>query len=105
MLLPDAIPPDIRNRPHVDAETAAGALVGASSVPPLTAPDEHDLAEMTALDGAFVVRVEVGGAGTTRTYVYKTIGAAERAVERAVNRGRAVSVYMCSLRVLGPVAL
>jgi hypothetical protein len=105
MLLRDDSPPDVRNRPQLTLQTAPGAFDGASSVPALSPPDAHDLAEMAALDGAYVVRVEVGGSGSTRTYVYKTIGAAERAVERAQARGRAVSVYMCALQMLGPVVL
>lgn len=105
MLLPSESPPDVRSRPQLTLQTAPGALDGTVSVPDLASPDTHDLTEMAALSGAFVVRLEVGEVGETRTYLYRSISGAERAVQRATARGRSVAVYLCQLSPVGPVVL
>lgn len=48
-----------------------------------------------------VASVQVRDDGSTRDYIYKSLSAAEAAVDRARKRGRDVTVTLCELR---PVA-
>lgn len=104
MLLRES-PPDSRTPPHMVEGRPAGAFDGTATLPDLASPDTYDLAEMAALSGAYVVRVEVGDAGAVRTYLYRSLGAAESAVQRAQARGRSVAVYLCTLSPVGPVVV
>jgi hypothetical protein len=66
---------------------------------PLAALDA--LAE--SLRGRFVVTVDVGDQGHTRTHFYSNARAAERAVHRARARGASAHVALCQLLPVGVV--
>lgn len=55
------------------------------------------------LRGYFVVQVVVDDAGHRRTNVFRSAGAAERAVRRARERGRCAHVSLCQLLPVGVV--
>lgn len=65
------------------------------------------LSELTALtrslSGYLVLSVVVDDDGHRRTTVYRSAGAAERAVRRARERGRHVEVSLCQLMPVGVV--
>jgi len=75
-------------------------------VPPRT-PDAAYLADLDALaeslSGHFVVQVVVDDAGHRRTTVYRSAGAAERAVRRARDRGRTAHVSLVQMLPVGVV--
>lgn len=75
------------------------------TAPQAFAPAEYRLAELDDLarvvNGAFVVVVEVTGEPVRyRRRPYLTAAAAERAAERALDRGQNVRVYLAELRPL-----
>jgi hypothetical protein len=72
-------------------------------VPPAVGLSDLDaLAE--ALRGYIVVQVVVDDAGHRRTNLFRSAAAAERAVKRARERGRAAHVTLCQLLPVGVVA-
>jgi hypothetical protein len=54
--------------------------------------------------GYFVVQVVIDDAGHRRTQLYRSAGAAERAVSRARERGRTAHVSLCQLLPVGVVS-
>jgi hypothetical protein len=56
------------------------------------------------LHGYLVVQVVIDDAGHRRTQVYRSAAAAEKAVERARDRGRYAHVSLCQLLPVGVVA-
>ena len=63
-----------------------------------------DLTALTkSLAGYLVLSVVVDDDGHRRTTVYRSAGAAERAVRRARERGRHVEVSLCQLMPVGVV--
>jgi hypothetical protein len=50
---------------------------------------------------AYVVRVQVNDLGGSRIYVFRTLSAAQRAVERADKRGRESRMTLCILTPVG----
>lgn len=57
-----------------------------------------------SLRGYLVVQVQVDDAGHRRTSVYRSAGAAQRAVQRARERGRVAHVSLCQLLPVGVVS-
>jgi hypothetical protein len=53
------------------------------------------------VDPAFVLRVEVNDRGDQRVYIYRTLSSAQRAVQRAEQRGRDATVTLCELVPVG----
>lgn len=72
------------------------------SRPPDLLADLDALAE--SLRGYLVVQVVVDDVGHRRTTVYRSAGAAQRAVERARSRGRTAHVALCQLLPVGVIA-
>lgn len=62
-----------------------------------------DLAE--SLRGYLVLQVVVDDAGHRRTHLYRSAGAAQRAVERARARGREAHLTLCELVPMDVVAV
>ena len=55
------------------------------------------------LRGYLVLQVTVDDAGSKRTVVYRSAAAAQRAVERARDRGRMAHVSLCQLVPIGVI--
>jgi len=92
------------SRPERRLEAAGDRWAATSN----TVPDPDDyLTELDAiaesLRGRFVVTVEVGDQGHTRTHYYVNARAAERAVHRARARGASVRVTLVQLHPVGIV--
>jgi len=94
------------SRPERRLEAAGDRWAATSN----TVPDPDDY--LTALDaiaeslrGRFVVTVEVGDQGHTRTHYYSNARAAERAVNRARARGASAHVAICQLLPAGVVTV
>lgn len=80
-----------------------------SRTPVAIVPPAADvLAELDALAeslrGYFVVQVVVDDEGHRRTSIYRSAGAAEKAVRRARERGRTAHVSLCQLLPVGVVS-
>ena len=87
--------PEQRESRPADYRTAPQAL----------APAEYRLAELddlaSVLNGAFVVVVEISGDPVRyRRRTFLSAAAAERATERALDRGQNVRVYMAEMKPL-----
>ncbi|MEJ7831915.1 MAG: hypothetical protein WKF79_03305 [Nocardioides sp.] len=98
-------PGDGEGRPLAGAAPNAGNT-DSHILPPRT-PDAAYLADLDALceslRGHFVVQVVVDDAGHRRTTVYRSAGAAERAVHRARDRGRTAHVSLVQMLPVGVV--
>lgn len=98
--------PERESRPtsrNVEPASISTAIKSASSVGPTLdcSPYLDSVAE--SLAGYLVVRVTIDDDGHTRTTIYRSAGAAERAVKRARERGRGVHVTLCQLLPVGVV--
>lgn len=100
MLLPD----NDEGRPPAKERPQNVVTTDIQSVPK-TADILGDLDALAhALRGYFVVQVVIDDAGHRRTNVYRSCAAAERAVQRARERGRYAHVSLCQLLPVGVVA-
>lgn len=95
------------SRPH-PGEGRKRLSVSDGNLDTLSVPSAADLlgdpdALAEHLRGYFVVQVVVNDAGHRRTYIYRTVAAAERAVQRARERGRHASTTLCQLHPVGKV--
>jgi hypothetical protein len=88
------MPPDIakRNRPGGQSQAASDDSISLDSVDP-----RDDIARH--VDGTFVLVVKVT-AGKYRRRCYLTVMAAEKAAQRATDRGETATVYLAELRPL-----
>lgn len=98
------MPPERQGPPAVNR--GAKSVVGGDfqSIPPTTdlLADLDALAE--SLAGYLVVQVVIDDAGHRRTNVYRSAGAAERAVKRARERGRTAHVTLVQMLPVGVVS-
>ena len=93
-----------RSRPAEANHEAAESLAGDSPIVSPSSPAVADLDAMAeALRGYFVVQVVIDEDGHRRTNLYRSAGAAQRAVQRARERGRDVHVSLCQLMPVGVV--
>lgn len=76
-------------------EIAATTLLQSVPRSPDTIGDLDALAE--ALRGYLVLQVVVDDSGHRRTHLYRSAGAAQRAIERAQARGRSAHLTLCHL--------
>lgn len=94
----------MKNRPGTEVLEAAQAC---GSAEPILSPSTSVVADLDvmaeALRGYFVVQVVIDEDGHRRTSLYRSAGAAQRAVERARERGRDVHVSLCQLMPVGVV--
>lgn len=94
----------MKNRPETEVLEAAQAF---GSAEPIIAPTVDVVADLDAmaetLRGYFVVQVVIDEDGHRRTNLYRSAGAAQRAVGRARERGRDVHVSLCQLMPVGVV--
>lgn len=94
-----------RGRPAAN-QTASNVITDGNTVS--IVPTADMLADLDALAdslrGYLVVQVVIDDAGHRRTYLYRSAGAAERAVLRAKERGRFAHVSLCQLLPVGVVA-
>ena len=95
--------PDDRGRPLAGPALNVITDGNASRIPATTdlLADLDALAE--SLSARFAVQVTVDDAGHRRTNVYRSAGAAERAVERARERGRTAHVTLVQMLPVGVV--
>lgn len=98
--------PHEERRLVVNNETAhdsGGDLKSGSSIPHIGdyLADVDALAE--SLRGYLVVQVVIDDAGHRRTCVYRSAGAAERAVRRARDRGRTAHVSLVQMLPVGVI--
>lgn len=86
-----------QSRPSGEPGTAKASIAGDSAI-------VADLDELAAnLRGYLVLQVVVNDEGDRRTTIYRSAGAAERAVKRARSRGRDAHVTLCQLLPVGVV--
>lgn len=81
---------------HNDEAIIDAATLRAAYLADLDAVADH-------LRGYFVVQVTIDDEGHRRTSLYRSAGAAERAVQRATDRGRRAHVTLCQLLPVGVV--
>lgn len=97
--------PEIQDRSRPAANGAASNVTGGDT---LTLPPTADpLADLDALAehlrGVYVVQLVVSDAGHRRSYYYKNLDAAERAVRRARDRGRAAHLTLVQMIPVGVI--